>query len=105
MNSSAHTEDIFAHLESIIQHRHRVARADENSTSYTVALFKHGAPHIRRKIIEEAGETITAESSERLVAESADLIYHLMVYWEAMGVTLSDVRHELQTRMGSANDS
>jgi phosphoribosyl-ATP pyrophosphohydrolase len=54
-----------------------------------------------KKVGEEAIEVVLAgkgQSDERLVSESADLIYHLMVALAARGLTLDDVRAELARR-------
>jgi phosphoribosyl-ATP pyrophosphohydrolase len=74
------------------------ARAKE---SYTRALLDKGVGHCGKKLREEAGETARAaasESSKRVVAESADLLYHLLVLLKARRVTLADVEAELGRR-------
>lgn len=53
--------------------------AADPEQSYTARLLAAGTPHCVRKFGEEAVETMIAglsESDERLVEESADLIYH-----------------------------
>jgi phosphoribosyl-ATP pyrophosphohydrolase len=50
---------------------------------------------------EEAIETTIAavqQDKGRLVAEAADLLYHLLVVLEARGVTLAEVEAELEKR-------
>ena len=50
--------------------------------SYTAKLLAKGPDHVLKKIGEEATEVVLAaksESDERLAAEAADLLYHLMV--------------------------
>jgi len=50
---------------------------------------------------EEAFETAIAavqEDKGRLVSETADLLYHLMVLLKARGIALSEVEAELQKR-------
>ena len=52
---------------------------------------------------EEAFETALAaveDDKGRVIAEAADLIYHLMVLLEARGVTLAEVEAELARRTG-----
>lgn len=69
--------------------------------SYTARLLGEGRPAIARKVGEEAVEVVTAalaESPERLVEESADLIYHLYVLLAACGVDLAAVEDELGAR-------
>ena len=65
------------------------ARAD---ASYTRSLLDQGVAHCAKKLGEEAIETVLAaigEDRERLIAEAADLIYHLLVVLEARGIALA----------------
>jgi phosphoribosyl-ATP pyrophosphohydrolase/phosphoribosyl-AMP cyclohydrolase len=69
--------------------------------SYTTYLFDKGLDKILKKVGEESAETIIAaknEDREQLVAEVADLLYHLLVMLVARGVDLNDVRTELAQR-------
>ena len=69
--------------------------------SYTRALLDKGVEHCVKKLNEEAFETGLAavqENKRRLIAESADLLYHLLVVLEARGVTLDEVEAELAKR-------
>ncbi|WP_256546342.1 phosphoribosyl-ATP diphosphatase [Halobellus inordinatus] len=71
--------------------------------SYTTSLFTHekGKNAVLEKIGEEATETILAakdEDEEELLAESADLVYHLLVVLAMEDVTLDDLRTELRDR-------
>lgn len=73
------------------------------ATSYTAKLFSKGRGKIAQKLGEEAVETVIAsltETPERLVGESADLIYHLLVLWADCGVQPADVWAELERRQG-----
>ena len=73
--------------------------------SYTASLFAGGTAKIARKVGEEAVETVIAGTSETplaLAAESADLLYHLMVLWADRGVTPDDVWAELVRREGTS---
>ncbi|MEA2953600.1 MAG: phosphoribosyl-ATP pyrophosphohydrolase [Alphaproteobacteria bacterium] len=70
-------------------------------TSYTRKLLDKGAAHCAKKLGEEAIETVmaaTSEDRERLIAESADLLYHLLVVLHARGVTLAEVEAALAQR-------
>jgi phosphoribosyl-ATP pyrophosphohydrolase len=76
------------------------ARASAKA-SYTRALLDKGVAHCGKKLREEAGETARAaidESRKRVTAESADLLYHLLVLLKARGVRLADVEAELGRR-------
>ncbi|MGC1464235.1 MAG: phosphoribosyl-ATP diphosphatase, partial [Pseudolabrys sp.] len=71
------------------------------SESYTRSLIDKGVAHCAKKMGEEAIETVMAavqEDKGRLVAEAADLLYHLLVVLEARGVTLADVEAALEKR-------
>jgi phosphoribosyl-ATP pyrophosphohydrolase len=72
-------------------------------SSYTRKLLDKGPAHCAKKLGEEAVETVIAGvegDKGALVAESADLIYHLMVLLKSRGVTLGDVEAALGQRTG-----
>jgi phosphoribosyl-ATP pyrophosphohydrolase len=74
------------------------ANAEE---SYTRKLLDRGVAHCAKKLGEEAVETAIAaiaQDRERLVAETADLIYHLLVVLEARGISLAEVEAQLAAR-------
>lgn len=84
-------------LEKRVQERAK-ASAD---ASYTRALLDKGVEHCAKKLGEEAVETVMAAVQEdrgRLIAESADLLYHLLVVLEARGITLAEVETLLAER-------
>ena len=69
--------------------------------SYTRKLLDKGAAQCAKKFGEEAVEAVIAasgEDRERVVAESADVFYHLLVMLHARGVTLAEVEALLETR-------
>jgi phosphoribosyl-ATP pyrophosphohydrolase/phosphoribosyl-AMP cyclohydrolase len=69
--------------------------------SYTTYLFNSGLDKILKKIGEEATETIVAaknDDSGRLVAETGDLLYHLLVLLVERGITLEDISRDLKER-------
>jgi phosphoribosyl-AMP cyclohydrolase / phosphoribosyl-ATP pyrophosphohydrolase len=69
--------------------------------SYTVKLLARGVAKIAQKVGEEAVETVvaaTAEDDDRLAAESADLLYHLLVLLQSRGIPLDRVWGELERR-------
>lgn len=73
--------------------------------SYTAKLFARGIEKIAQKTGEEAVEAVIAavgQGREELIAESADLLYHLMVMWSARDVTPADVAAELARRHGTS---
>jgi phosphoribosyl-ATP pyrophosphohydrolase len=71
--------------------------------SYTRKLLDKGVAHCAKKLGEEAVETALAavvEDRERLIAEAADLLYHLLVVLEARDVALTEVEAALARRTG-----
>ncbi len=90
-------EQLFAVIES--------RRGADPGSSYTARLFGRGRGKIAQKFGEEAVETVVAalsESPDRLAAESADLLYHLLVLWADAGVAPGEVWAELARREGTS---
>ncbi len=84
-------------LFDVIQERGK----NPSEGSYTSALLAEGLPKIAQKVGEEATETVVAalaQDDQRLVAEVADLTYHVLVLLSARGVSLADVMAELERR-------
>jgi len=72
-------------------------------SSNTARLFAKGTAKIAQKLGEEAVETVIEAVGGRrkeLIAESSDLLYHLLVLWADRGVAPSDVWRELAARDG-----
>jgi phosphoribosyl-ATP pyrophosphohydrolase len=72
-----------------------------SEASYTRKLLDKGVAHCAKKLGEEAVETALAavnEDDSRLIAETADLLYHVLVVLEARGLALADVEAELARR-------
>jgi phosphoribosyl-ATP pyrophosphohydrolase len=75
--------------------------ATGGETSYTRKLLDKGAEHCAKKLGEEAVETVIAaveNDRDRLIAESADLLYHLLVLLKSRGVKLAEVEAALGER-------
>jgi phosphoribosyl-ATP pyrophosphohydrolase len=69
--------------------------------SYTRKLVDKGLVHCAKKLGEEAVETALAAVTEdraRLIGETADLLYHLLVVLEVRGVKLAEVEAALAAR-------
>jgi phosphoribosyl-ATP pyrophosphohydrolase len=69
--------------------------------SYTRKLLDKGIEHCAKKLGEEAVETALAAvgpDRDKLTAETADLLYHLLVVLEARGITLAEVEAVLEAR-------
>ena len=91
------TQFTLADLEKRVHERAQASAVD----SYTRSLIDKGVAHCAKKMGEEAFETALAavqEDKSRLVAEAADLLYHLLVLLQARGVTLAEVEAALQQR-------
>ena len=83
----------------------RSRRGADPNGSWTAKLFAQGMPKIAQKTGEEAVETvIAAMRGERaeIAAESADLLYHLLVLWAEAGVDPETVWAELARRAGTS---
>ena len=73
--------------------------------SYTRKLLDKGVAHCAKKLGEEAVETALAavgEDRERVISETADLLFHLLVVLRSRDVTLADVEAELGKRTGQS---
>lgn len=73
------------------------------SQSYTAKLFAKGRNKIAQKVGEEGVECVIAalsEGNDKLVSESADLFYHLLVLWAETGVKPEEIWAELAKREG-----
>ena len=70
-------------------------------SSYTARLLAAGEDEIVKKVGEDAVEVILAAKGQgdaRLVEESADLVYHLLVLLLSRGLSWADVEAELVRR-------
>lgn len=95
------SEDVLERLFVTIKNRH----GDSPDTSYTAKLFSKGRGEIAKKLGEEATETIIAsldETEAKVVSESADLLYHLLVLWADTGIEPEHVWEELKRREGTS---
>ena len=93
------TADVLERLFAVIENR----RNADMSESYTAQLLAAGADIVAQKLGEEAVETVIAGAKgdrAAVVAESADLLYHLLVLWAASGIAPSEVWTELASREG-----
>ena len=69
--------------------------------SYTRKLLDKGSEHCAKKFGEEAVETVIAgigDDRDHLIAESADLLFHLLVLLKSRGVKFEDVEAALAQR-------
>jgi phosphoribosyl-ATP pyrophosphohydrolase len=88
-------EDLFATIEA--------RKGADPDTSWTAKLLSQGPAKAAEKFGEEAIEAIIEAvrgDRERLTAEAADALYHLLVMLAACDVTLDEVLEELARRQG-----
>jgi phosphoribosyl-ATP pyrophosphohydrolase len=93
--------EALARLWHVIESR----RSADPDTSYTAKLFARGTSKIAQKFGEEAVEAViegVKGDRSALIGESADLFYHLLVLWAAVGVSPGDVAAELARREGTS---
>jgi phosphoribosyl-ATP pyrophosphohydrolase len=80
------------------------SRRDADPTiSHSARLLSRGPAKVAQKFGEEAVECLieaVAGNRDALIAESADVLYHLLVLWVSSGVNASDVWAELIRREG-----
>jgi phosphoribosyl-ATP pyrophosphohydrolase len=94
-SSSMIVERLFAAIES--------RKTADPASSYTARLYARGTRKIAQKVGEEAVEVVIEAmrgKKKRLVSESADLLYHLLVLWADAGVKPEEVWAELAQREG-----
>jgi phosphoribosyl-ATP pyrophosphohydrolase/phosphoribosyl-AMP cyclohydrolase len=87
---------IIAELEAIIDER----KDKPSENSYVTSLLNKGVKEIAKKVTEEAGETsIAAVTNDgRVIDESADLLFHLLVLLKNQNYSMEDVFIELKNR-------
>jgi phosphoribosyl-ATP pyrophosphohydrolase/phosphoribosyl-AMP cyclohydrolase len=86
-----------AKLEGVIAQR----ATEKPDASYTAKLLARGINKVAQKVGEEGVETALAgvsEPDDKLVDESADLLFHLLVLLRARGLTLGQVANRLESR-------
>jgi phosphoribosyl-ATP pyrophosphohydrolase/phosphoribosyl-AMP cyclohydrolase len=86
-----------AKLEGIVAQR----AAEKPETSYTARLLEKGIAKVAQKVGEEGVEVAlagVAEDNDKVLAESADLVFHLLVLLRARGLSLKQVVDTLESR-------
>ncbi|TCS81798.1 bifunctional phosphoribosyl-AMP cyclohydrolase/phosphoribosyl-ATP diphosphatase HisIE [Tepidibacillus fermentans] len=88
---------ILENLAQLIQERDQ----ERPEGSYTTYLFEQGTDKILKKVGEETSEVIIAaknENRQEIINEASDLLYHLLVLFQAKGISIREVMAELQRR-------
>jgi phosphoribosyl-ATP pyrophosphohydrolase len=78
-------------------------RTADPAVSHTARLFQKGTRKIAKKVGEEAVEAVieaVCGKRDRLISESADLVYHLLVLWADQRINPGEVWQELSRREG-----
>ena len=86
-------------LEQILESR----KTADPGTSYTASLLQGGIDRVIGKIDEEAKELVDelrSAAHDKIVHESADLLFHVLVGLVARGVSAGEVWRELERRFG-----
>ena len=78
-------------------------RAADPAISHSARLLSRGTAKVAQKFGEEAVECIieaVAGNKQALIAESADVLYHLLVLWVSADLHPSEIWAELERREG-----
>ena len=102
------SQDALARLAAVIESR-KAANGGDPNASYVARLLAKGPDAFLKKIGEEATEVVMAAkdadhggSTEKIVAEVADLWFHSMIALAHYGLQPQDVIAELQRREGTS---
>jgi len=104
--STAHASDPGGHILGRLANRIRSRAEERPEGSYSARLLDAGPAAIAQKVGEEAAEVIVAalaQDGARLAAETADLLYHVLVLLQAKGIPVEDVWRELESREKGVN--
>lgn len=94
--------DILIELFDIIESR----KTSTSQDSYVKSLMEDGTVKINEKVLEEALELLEATTEkdqgkkEKLIHETADLWFHVMVLLSHQDIHISEILHELKSRLG-----
>ncbi len=92
--------------DNVLEDLYRVIltrRGADPTQSNTARLLAKGKKKIAQKLGEEAVETVIEGArgdKDGVIAESADLLYHLLVLWAALDVKPEEVWAVLRAREG-----
>jgi phosphoribosyl-ATP pyrophosphohydrolase/phosphoribosyl-AMP cyclohydrolase len=97
VRSAAGQHAFLARLETVIAQR----ATESPDSSYTAKLLDKGVARVAQKVGEEGVEVALAgvgSDADKVVEESADLLFHLLVLLRARGLTLAQVIAKLESR-------
>ena len=99
--NTAATAAVLDRIWSVVVSR----RTADPEVSHSARLLSRGTAKIAQKFGEEAVECLieaTRGNRDALIAESADVLYHLLVLWAAAGLSPDDIAAELTRREGTS---
>lgn len=102
--STPPASEIYWNLYTLENHLKDRAKASPKK-SYTRQLLNKGVATCAKKVGEEAAEVVIAAvcgKKQRLISETADLVYHLLVLLMSRKLSLSFVETELRLRFGKS---
>lgn len=91
---------IFREVFDVIEKRFQEGDPEK---SYTAKLKKEGIEKILKKVQEETMELILAGwdgNRKKIIAETTDLLFHIMVLLKYRDVKLNDIEKEFEKRFG-----
>lgn len=103
-NEAAEGPGWLAELSAIVEERARVA----DQSSYTRRLLEEGRARIAQKVGEEGVEVALAAVSrpvDECAEEIADLLYHIVVLMESLGLSWDKIMSVLRARHAAASSS
>jgi len=95
----SNTDSVLDELYGVITSR----KGGDPKKSYTAKKFSKGTDHIAKKIGEEATEVAiaaTRRQRDEILAESADLLFHLLILWADQDIRPEEVLKVLRQRRG-----
>lgn len=84
-------------LYAVIQKRIR----EKQEGSYVASVIAEGVDRAIQKVGEEAVEVVIAAKNgerQRIISESADLLFHLLILLAMQDISLEDIGNELDAR-------
>jgi len=95
--------EVLNQLQAVLEAR----KSESPDSSYVASLYSKGLDAILKKIGEEATETVMAAKdaehsgkTDKIIYESADLLFHMMVLLSQQGLEINQVLDELERRFG-----
>ena len=95
--------DVLKQLYEVVINR----KNNPQEGSYTCYLFDKGLEKILKKVGEESTEVVISslgDNKDNQVNEMCDLIYHILVLMAELGISLEDIKLELEKRSKKVNN-